>query len=481
MSLSNVMRDRSLCGMRGKKGIMKKDFEAVFERETERFIEEWEELLRFPSISTDPNHNADCRSCANWLSDHLETMGFESRLLETASHPVVFAEKAGVPGKPVILFYGHYDVQPVDPVEKWNISPFAPEMRDGRMWARGASDDKGQLFYALKAFETLQDLRVPMPGIKVILDGEEESGSKGLFDKLDEWRDLIQADILMVTDISASASGAPAIVMGLRGILTMTVELSGPSYDLHSGAHGGLAPNPAQGIAELAAGLHGEDGKVAVEGFYDAVKPPTEEERRLSSKSGFDEKEYESVTGVRPCGGEKEFLPRERVGFRPSLEINGIHSGYGGEGSKTIIPSGAFAKISARLTAEQDPEDIFRKITAHLQNHTPEGLTIKISQSKVSGGALRLDSHSAAVAAAMEALGSVTDMKPVFLWEGASIPVVAKLAEVSGAEPLISGFGSEKDCIHAPNESFSLEQFRRGYLYSALMVSKAGGTGDLGM
>lgn len=449
------------------------NFTTEFDRNLDRYIEEWKEFLIFQSISTDPEHDADCRACAKWLTAHLKKIGFSSQLLETSSKPAVFAERKGDPKQPVILFYGHYDVQPVDPIEKWDSPPFKPTLRDGRIQARGASDDKGQVFYALKAFETLIANDAPLPTIKVILDGEEECGSKGLADALNEWQEMLQADILMVADTGTVASGAPTIVMGLRGMAALTAVLSGPDHDLHSGTHGGIAPNPALGVAILAATLHNPDGSVAVKGFCDSVEPPSELERQLAIEEPFDIAAYNSRTGVLPCAGEKKFTPQERAGFRPAIEVNGIHSGYGGVGGKTIIPATAILKLSARLVPGQDPDKCLSAIITHLEKHTPEGLRLEITEKESAGPGIRLDVKSPIAAKAKRILNEIMSQETVFLWEGASIPIVANLSAISGAEPLLVGFGHDEDRIHAPNESFSLEQFRHGYLYVAGMVGDA--------
>ena len=446
------------------------DFTAEFNRNLDPYVEEWKEFLRFQSISVDPKHNADCRACAEWLTAHLKKIGFNSQLLETSSKPAVFAERKGDPEKPSILLYGHYDVQPVDPLEEWNHPPFEPILKNGRIQARGASDDKGQLFYVLKALETLIADNAPMPTVKMILDGEEECGSKGLSHALNEWQEMLQADILMVADTGTVASRAPTIVMGLRGIAGLTAVLSGPAHDLHSGTHGGIAPNPAAGIAALAATLHNSDGSVAVEGFYDSIESPSELERQLATIEPFDSTAYESRTGVPPCAGEKKFTPQERAGFRPTIEINGIHSGYGGVGGKTIIPATALLKLSARLVPGQDPDKCLSAIIAHLEKHTPEGLRLKIIEKESAGPGIRLNVQSPIAAKAKKILDEIMNMETVFLWEGASIPIVANLSEISGAEPLLVGFGHDEDKIHAPNESFSIEQFRHGYLYVASIL-----------
>ena len=449
-----------------------------FADQRDRFIEEWKELLRFPSISTDPTHNTQCHDCAAWLQHHLEHIGFSASLLETPTKPAVFAERSGAPDLPTILFYGHYDVQPVDPVDAWITPPFEPDLRDGRLYARGAVDNKGQLFYALKALETLIQHNALTCPVKIILEGEEESGSQGMEHCLDTWRERLAADILVVTDSGTVQSGAPTIIMGLRGILHLTAELSGPSHDLHSGSHGGIAPNPGQAIAELAASLHSADGSIAVDGFYDGVLPPSPRELELATVAPFDATAYEAESGVPPIGGERNTSVAERLGFRPTLEVNGIRTGYAGPGMKTIIPATATLKLTARLVANQDPVHCMNAVIHHLNARVPPGLRLEIPEKDVAGPALKLNPDAPTIARAVTVLRSLSDQEPVFLWEGASIPIVARLAEVSTADPLLVGFGAEADRAHAPNESFSLDRFERGFRYvGSLLLELQGGEG----
>ena len=446
--------------------------ERFFVANRDRFVSEWSALLRFPSISTDPARGEDCTRCARWLADHLAGLGFAARLLPTASKPVLFAERKGAPGRPVVLFYGHYDVQPVDPLDAWMTPPFEPALRGDRLYARGAADNKGQHFYVLKAMEALIAAGAPLPTIKVIIEGEEECGSGGIAAALPSWRDFVRADVLMVTDVGAGPGGAPAIIMGLRGIVTLTVTLSGPLRDLHSGTHGGVAPNPATAMARLVASLHHPDGRIAVKDFGEGLREPTPEERRLANAAPLDAGLYRELTGVPPVAGEPGFTPAERLGFRPAIDINGIHAGYGGPGSKTIIPAVATAKISARLASAQDPARCLDAIVRHLRAHAPEGLRLEVTEQGNYGPPLRLDPASARVALARSALAEVSGEEPAFLWEGASIPILSRLAEVSGAEPILAGMSREEDNIHAPNESFSLSQFEQGFLYAGLLLAR---------
>lgn len=447
------------------------DCEDIFDANQCRYVDEWIELLSFASIGTDPECEQDCIDCAQWLATHLENIGFSAQILTTPARPVVYAERAGKAGKPTVLFYGHYDVQPVDPLEEWSNPPFDPVLKDGRVYARGAEDNKGQVLSSLKAMEALiqnDDLDVT---IKVIIEGEEECGSVGITHSLPKWADMVKADVLMVADTNTVITGAPTIIMGLRGLIYLTATLHGPSHDLHSGLHGGCAPNPAAEMARLIASLHNDNGSIAVEGFYDMVSEPSERERSLAAAAPFDVAAYEHDTGAPPVAGEKQFSPVERLGFRPSIDITGIHSGFGGKGVKTVIPARAMAKITARLVPNQDSTACLNSIIQHLKDRVPEGMRIEITDE---GGVLpgfRLDPDSAIVKKTMSVFAAMSEKEPAFLWEGASIPVVVELARVSGAKLLMVGFGSEEDRIHAPNESYSIDQFKEGFIYTCLMLT----------
>jgi len=450
----------------------KATLERIFGSEEGRFLDEWKELLTLQSISADASHAGDCRKTAEWLLEHMTNMGLQTRLLETPANPLVYAEHRGETGAPVLLVYGHYDVQPVDPLDAWDSPPFEPTLKDGRVYARGAQDNKGQLLYTLKALETLLSHDLVKATLKIVIDGDEEYGSEGIADVIDKDGEMFQADILMVHDTATVLSGAPTIVMGLRGIVHLTATLDGPDHDLHSGVHGGLAPNPAQGMAQMLASLFRSDGGIAIEGYGDSARAPTNEELRLAGLVPFDRGRYKRTTGVAPVGGEKAVPPMERTGFHPSIDINGIHSGYGGDGSSTIVPATALAKISARLVPDQDPETCLNSIIGHLRANTPEGLVLTISDPGVCGPGFRLNPESDLALKAKSVLDELDERQTAFLWEGASIPIIAALVEASGAAPLLVGFGSEEDRIHAPNESFSIAQFKQGFLYTALVIQE---------
>jgi acetylornithine deacetylase/succinyl-diaminopimelate desuccinylase-like protein len=448
-----------------------RQLEQFYDANQDRILSDWKDFLRFPSISADPKHKTDCCACAAWLRNHLEGIGFHTELIETVGKPLVMGEHKGPADSPTVLVYGHYDVQPVDPLDQWQTPPFEPSLRDGRLYARGAEDDKGQVFCVIKALEALLRAGELKANVKVLVEGEEEHGSRGILSFLDGHADRVTADILLVQDTQVVATGQPTIVMGLRGVINLTASLEGASHDLHSGIHGGVAPNAATGMARLLASLHDADGRVAVPGFYDGVEPPSDRERRLANAVPFDTVSYELEAGVPPIAGEPGFTPAERTGFRPCLDINGIHGGYSGAGGKTIIPAGAVAKISARTVAGQNPKTVLEAIVNHLRRNTPKGLRLTISDCYAPGPGFRINLDSRAVGLARQALESVCGEQVAYLWEGASIPVVARLAETAGAEPLLVGFGEESDRIHAPNESFRLSQFRKGFLFAGVFLA----------
>ncbi len=448
------------------------DFDKIFEDNKERFIEDWKAFLRHSSISADPNHSDSCEKCAEWLASHLASIGLSSEVLKTTSKPCVFASYQGDPKLPTVLFYGHYDVQPVDPIEDWTTPPFEPSLRGERLFARGAEDNKGQVTYMVKAIETLIKKGALKCNLKMIIEGEEECGSEALEENLAHWKDKLSSDLLLVCDTEGHADRVPAITMGLRGIVHLGVRVHGSRFDLHSGINGGVAPNPATQLAKLLATLHHEDGSVAVKGFYDSVTPIDERESKLAKSVPFDTELYERETGVKPVGGEKGLSPQERRGLRPTIEINGIHSGYGGPGHKTIIPAIAEAKVTSRLVSGQDPVKIIALIEKHLYEHAPEGLRTEVVDQGVGGAAVSLKASSKLVEKAVKVLEDAIGKPPVYSWSGASIPIIAHLAGVLKAEPLLVGFGLPEDRIHAPNESFSITQFKDGFLYGCLMLQE---------
>lgn len=448
------------------------DLALLFESHRDRYLRDWAELVSFPSVSAEPAHAADCRRCAEWLVARLRRMGLEARLLETPTKPVVYGEWRRPGAAKSVLLYGHYDVQPAEPLDQWKTPPFTPVVREGRLYGRGAEDNKGQLMSALAAIEALIAHGTMDRTVKVVIDGEEESGSGGLSHGLEKWGAQLKADVLVVNDTGVAPDGSPAITMGLRGIVSAAVGLGGLHRDLHSGAHGGLAPNPAAALARMIATLHGPDGRVAVEGFYDGVTEPSEQERALLQALPFDEAGYKALTGVAPTGGEAGRTPAERAWFRPTLELNAFHAGNAGPATVTAIPALAEAKLTARLVPGQNSEACLAAILKHLQDRVPAGLSLTVLRASNGGSGFRLDPGSKLVAQARAVLDHLTDRKSVLRWEGGSIPIVSALVEASGAEPLLSGFATERDNAHAPNESYSIDQFRLGYLYTGALLAE---------
>ncbi|MCL2105113.1 MAG: M20/M25/M40 family metallo-hydrolase [Kiritimatiellaeota bacterium] len=456
-------------------------------------LEEWFELLRLPTVGADPRRLGDCARAAAWLKKFLRPMGFEVEIVSPPSLegerprepleteraargdtrppvPVLLAERQGERPGMTVLFYGHYDVQPEDPVAEWRTPPFEPSLLDGRVYARGAQDNKGQLMGFLMGVRALVEAGVPLPTLKVVLEGQEESGSGVLTELAPSLALRLQADVLMACDTSSGPGRQPAITAGLRGVQHLTVTLTGPAHDLHSGVHGGVAPNPAQGLARLLASLHRADGSIAVKGFCDNVEPPSEEERAMAMSGGGTEEQYAAEVGCPPWGGAQDADMVTRGSFLPTIEINGVHSGYGGPGSKTVIPSAAVAKISARLVPGQSPPETFAALVKHLEAHCPRGMRLAVSDTYGGAPGFRLPLGSPVFRLAEDVLGRMDARGALFRWEGASIPIISTLRHISGAAPLLVGFGSEDDRIHSPNESFGVDQFVHCMTWATLML-----------
>ena len=411
------------------------------------------ELLRFPSVGADPLKLRDCVDCAMWLKRWLEGIGFKGELMMPpvkdgqAAPPILFAERAGAEGAPTILVYGHYDVQPADPVEEWKTPPFEPTVVDGRVYCRGAQDDKGQSFAFLCGIRDYLAVSKAAPTLKVLLEMAPDLRRK------------LAAEVMLVCDTSAAAELRPAIVAGLRGVSHLTVRLTGPNRDLHSGEYGGIAPNPAQAIADLGASLHNPDGSIAVAGFRDGIEPPSEPERRAAEAAALDEQAYYNDIGCDPVGGQQGKTITQRNSFEPTIEVNGIHAGYGGPGSKTVIPAEAIAKLSMRLVPGQSVSHVAEVVKKHLEDKCPRGMKLSVEDYNPGAGGFRLPLASPIFRLAASVLEEMDPRGPVFQWDGASIPVVSVLREASGAAPLIVGWGQSEDRIHSPNESYGFVQF----------------------
>ena len=434
------------------------------------------ELLKFQTVGAEKEHLRDCVQCATWLKKWLKSIGAEAELIVpqrdqgsrigdqdfALSVPVVYGEIKGQEGATTVLLYGHYDVQPADPIGEWETPPFEPTVKGDRIYCRGAQDDKGQFFAFLCGLRERLNLKTSkLPSIKILLDGQEESGSVGLFKLLEdkEFRKRLAADVMLVCDTSAAADLRPAIVAGLRGVNHFTVTLTAANRDLHSGEYGGIAPNAAQGMAELMASLHNADGSIAVSGFRDGIEPPTHEELEKATEGMASEEMYAKDIGTEPCGGQLGKTIVQRNCFEPTVEVNGIHSGYGGPGSKTVIPCQAIAKLSTRLVPGQNPAKAYEAVKRHLKDHCPKGMEVELSELTGEAPAFRLPLASPLFRLAADVLGEMDPRGAVFQWDGASIPVVSALREASGAAPLLVGWGQPEDRIHSPNESYSVRQF----------------------
>ena len=436
------------------------------QQHNDRFIEELIDLLRIPSVSTAPAHKGDMQAAAQWLSDHCLALGMtHAKIFQTDLHPIVYAEwlEAGT-DKPTVLVYGHYDVQPPDPLELWETEPFEPTIRDGKLFARGSTDDKGQLFIHLKVFESFMQTHDSFPvNLKVIFEGEEEMGSETLFEFIPEHTDLLKADVAVISDTGMPSPDLPTIVYGLRGLLYTELEVWGPTKDLHSGMYGGTVHNPAQAVAEIVATMHDADGRVTVEGFYDNVREldATEHEMAEQMVPLFD-KNWHAEAGAPALWGEPEFNSVERIGARPTLEINGIYGGFTEKGGqKTVIPAEALAKISCRLVSDQDPDRIFELLQKHIEKHTPPTINTKLNRLS-SAKAVVIEYDSPAMQAAVQAYTEVFGTTPGFTREGGSIPVVLLFKDTLNIPVVMLGFGLPDDNLHAPNEKFSLEMFSKG-------------------
>jgi acetylornithine deacetylase/succinyl-diaminopimelate desuccinylase-like protein len=403
------------------------------------------------------------RACAGWLERYLKGLGFEVELWEGPGHPAVFARHLGAgPKAPTALIYNHYDVQPVDPLELWQTPPFEPTLRDGAVYARGAQDNKGQLFYGLTALGLLleRDGRLPM-NVKLCLDGQEEDGSQTLFHLLPNKHKEMAADHLLVVDLGLGSLTSPAVTLGVRGIVQFRVTITGSSGDLHSGTHGGMVVNPNHALVELLAGLRDAAGRVTVTGFYDEVEELTDAERQ-GLNFRFDARRYEETFGAEPLGGEKDYPPRESATVRPTLEINGLTGGYVGQGFKTVIPAKAWANLSCRLVPHQDPATIARRVKSHLERHAPAGVRVEVQINEGGGPAMRTRPDSPVVKAVARAYEEVTGAPCHYMLEGGSIPIVPDLARASKAEVVMMGWGIGTDNVHAPNEHFHLDRLKKG-------------------
>ena len=431
------------------------------------------EHLRFPSISTDSRHVEDVRANAMWLKSQLEDLGLETGLHETAGNPVIVARNEKVEGRPTVLIYGHYDVQPVDPLELWDSPPFEPEIRNGKIWGRGGADNKGQHFVHILGAEKMMKQTGELPlNVIFLIEGEEEIGSPNLVPFLVEHKESLVCDIIAVSDTGMVAPGVPTLGYGLRGITCLEVKVKGPSGDLHSGVYGGCVANPATAAARMIASLHDHEGRIAIAGFYEDVVPLEDWEREMWSKvPGTSDEDFLKTTGSPEPFGEPGYSMAERLWARPTVEVNGFGSGYQGEGSKTVLPSEATFKLSCRLVPGQDPVKIQQQVEDHLCKHLPKGVSIEVYKGH-SGKAYHNDPHSKFGKAAQAALTTAFGREPVLIREGGSIPIIQDMKEILGADSLMLGLALPDCQIHAPNENYSVENFERGIEMSCELLKE---------
>lgn len=422
-------------------------------------LAEFKTFLSFPSISSEPGHKEDIENCFNWLKKKIDAIGFKTKRWETEGHPTLFAESEHIDGKPTLLIYNHYDVQPVDPLDLWDSPPFEPVIKDNKVFARGAQDNKGQLFYTYLALKSFNK-KFPI-NIKWIIEGEEEMGSGGLEKILQKHSQDLKSDHLAIVDCGIPDAETPAVSLGMRGLITLEIEAIGTKGDLHSGTHGGIAYNPNRALAEMLGHVFDKDGRITIPKFYDTIIPLTEEEKGNVSFD-FDDKKYISDYGAPATGGEKGLKTLERNWLRPTFEINGMWGGYTGQGFKTVIPSKAYAKVSCRLVKGQDPAAMAELVANHFEKSAPPGIQIKVSRHLGGGPATLTTPKSKVVQAFAKAFAKVFNKPCKYILEGASIPIVASLSKASGAEVVLVGVGLATDQIHAPNEHFGLDRFEKG-------------------
>lgn len=443
-----------------------------------RMTPELEDLfafLRFPSISTDSRNAGDVRACAEWLVTKLTGMGLQTTLHSTDRHPIVVAKNVHQPGKKTVLIYGHYDVQPVDPLNLWSTPPFEPEIREGKIWARGSTDNKGQMLaHVLGVEKTLKEKGELPVNLTLLFEGEEEIGSPSLAPFLEANRELLKCDIIAISDTGMVAPGQPTLSYGLRGIAACEVILRGPARDLHSGIFGGAIRNPATEIARLVATFHDENGRVQVEGFYDDVKPLEDWEREMWAKlPGTGDEDFIRYSGASKTHGEAGYTSAERTWARPTAEVNGIGGGYQGEGSKTVLPAEAFAKFTFRLVPNQDPVDIMEKVKAHLDKHCPPGVSL-LYVGGHDGKPFYTDPNSSFGEAAQRALRKAFGKEPVLIREGGSIPIVQAFRDILGTDTLLLGLALADSQIHSPNENFPVENFEAGIRLNQALLEELG-------
>jgi len=444
------------------------DLKSYFEAHKERFLNELLELLRIPSVSADPRFAGDVKRMAEATAEHLRLVGADNvEVFQTAGHPIVYGEKIIDPKAPTVLVYGHYDVQPADPLELWESPPFEPVVKktknhpDGAIFARGACDDKGQFFMHVKAFEMMfRNNELPC-NVKFMIEGEEEVGSRNLETFCLANKKKLACNVVLVSDTSIIANDSPSLTVGLRGLCYMEVEVTGPNRDLHSGVYGGAVANPINVLCQMIGSLHDKKRKITVAGFYDDVLKVSAKERKMMNNAPFDEKAYTNDLKIKEVMGEKGYTTIERTGIRPTLDVNGIWGGYTGEGAKTVLPSKAFAKISMRLVPGQEPKKIAKLFQKHFETIAPKGVQVKVTEHH-GGHPVVIPTNSAEYRAAEKAMEKAFGKKPLPQRGGGSIPIVAMFKDVLGVNTMLMGFGLDSDDIHSPNEHFGLFNYYKG-------------------
>jgi acetylornithine deacetylase/succinyl-diaminopimelate desuccinylase-like protein len=434
----------------------------------QKFVDELFALLRIPSVSADPNYQGDVAACATHLATHLNEIGLDGvEVIPTAGHPIVYAEKIIDPSLPTILVYGHYDVQPADPLELWHSPAFEPVIKttpihpEGAIFARGACDDKGQFFMHVKAVEAMLQAQELPCNVKLMIEGEEEVGSPNLSIFVSENKAKLKADIILVSDTGMLSNDTPSVTTGLRGLSYVEVEVTGPNRDLHSGLYGGCVANPINTLTQMIASLHDENMRITIPGFYDKVVDLSDEDRAEMAKAPFSEEAYCAALDIAATYGEKGYSTMERGSIRPTLDVNGIWGGYIGEGAKTVIASKAFAKISMRLVPDQDPEEITALFQTHFEKIAPASVRVKVTPHH-GGQPVVTPTDSAAYAAASQAYEKTFGKKPIPVRSGGSIPIIAMFEQELGLKTILMGFGLDSDAIHSPNEHYGLFNFYKG-------------------
>lgn len=432
------------------------------EENQQRFLDELFELLRIPSVSADPKYKDDVIKTAEFVAEKLKSAGADKvELCETAGYPIVYGEKIIDQSKPTVLVYGHYDVQPPDPLELWDTPPFEPTVRDGKIFARGACDDKGQFYMHVKAFELMQEKGLLGCNVKFMIEGEEEVGSENLGVFVANNKERLSADVVLISDTAMISLENPSLETGLRGLSYVEVEVTGPNRDLHSGVYGGAVANPATILAKMIASLHDENNHIAVPGFYDDVAELSDSERKQINEAPFELETYKEDLGIKEIWGEKGYTTLERTGIRPTLEVNGIWGGYIGDGAKTVLPSKANAKISMRLVPNQDSETITQLFKKHFESIAPDYVTVKVSPHH-GGEPVVTPTDSVAYKAAAKAIAESFGKEPIPTRGGGSIPIVALFEKELGIKTVLMGFGLDSDNLHSPNEKYDIANYLKG-------------------